>query len=79
LEELLLAELAAGTVAVGLPLSAACSQLSVAESNTVAALAVAVGQAGLEAVAELLLVAELVDVGLVLQLLELLLVESCCH
>ena len=72
-------ELAAGTVTVGLLPSVACNLLSAAESNMVAALAVVVGQVELEAVAELLVVVEPADVGLVRQLLGLPLVESCCR
>ncbi len=70
-------ELAAGTVTVGLLPSVACNLLSAAESNMVAALA-AVGQVELEAVAELLVVVEPAGAGLVLQLLGLPLVGSCC-
>ena len=72
-------ELAAGTVTVGLLPSVACNLLSAAESNMVAALAAVVGQVELEAVAELLVVVEPAGVGLVLPLLGLPLVESCCR
>ena len=73
--------LAVAVAVAALPLLTAiclsdCCQCCV---DLVAALAVAVGQVVLGAVVELPVIAEPVDVGLVLQLLELLLVESCCR